>query len=880
MKIKGRDINIGEQLVFEEFTIWSVINSPHPGDGAMKIEGVLEEGDNHLETSPSPDEMILSEDESMRERLCDLEKKVLSQGEELACLRSTLADVLRRIAALEIAKPQANNRSSPGNSPRENTGLRYRNARDVPNGREPVRRVQSSTPTSLPHRRGVHYQSTGSLHSDSPSSSSVSPPQTPLMRQSPTNPAPRTIPTPSSLNKRWSSTGDFSNQQQTSGGMVPAHSSSRCVEYNEEDGSLRMYLRGRPVMLYAPSNLIETYDVAKVAAPPQQRLKLEWAYGYRGKDCRNNLYLLPTGEMVYFVAAVVVLYNVEEQTQRHYLGHNDDVKCLAVHPNRMTLASGQACGHDGRAHIRVWDSVSLATYAVVGLGEIHASVACLTFSKTDGGTYLCAIDDANEHNISIWDWQRSDKGLKVTETKCSVDTVVGCEWHPLDKGSIVTCGKNHISFWSLDQSGALYKRLGVFASREKPKYVTCLAFTHTGDVLSGDSNGNIIVWGRGTNSIAKMVLKIHDGPIFSLCVLKDGSIVSGGGKDGVIKQLDSNLEPTGYETKIAGHLGGVRTVAQGRGPQLLVGSTKNCILSGSFDLGFSDVVLGHTSEVWALAAHPSLQQFVTAGWDSILQLWDSMSRTVVWSKDIGEEGQSACFSPDGQSIIVGCSTGKWLHVDADSREILTSHTDGSEPIQVVCFSPNSEMLALGSRDNNIYVYQLGTSAGKYSRIGRCTTEKRKRKTTPTLISLLGHSSFITHLDWSVDSQYLRSNSGDYEVLYWSPSVCRQITQPSKMRDVEWASQTCTLSFTSIGAWPEGADGTDVNASAAAGGLLATGDDWGKVKLYSWPTIQPKSICHNYGGHSSHVTNVTFLADESRLISAGGRDTSVLQWRIV
>jgi len=29
---------------------------------------------------------------------------------------------------------------------------------------------------------------------------------------------------------------------------------------------------------------------------------------------------------VYFVAGVVVLYNVEEQSQRHYLGHTDDVK--------------------------------------------------------------------------------------------------------------------------------------------------------------------------------------------------------------------------------------------------------------------------------------------------------------------------------------------------------------------------------------------------------------------------------------------------------------------------------------------------------------------------------------------------------------------------
>lgn len=50
------------------------------------------------------------------------------------------------------------------------------------------------------------------------------------------------------------------------------------------------------------------------------------SYGYRGRDCRSNLYLLPTGETVYFIASVVVLFNVDEQLQRHYTGHTDDIK--------------------------------------------------------------------------------------------------------------------------------------------------------------------------------------------------------------------------------------------------------------------------------------------------------------------------------------------------------------------------------------------------------------------------------------------------------------------------------------------------------------------------------------------------------------------------
>lgn len=49
-------------------------------------------------------------------------------------------------------------------------------------------------------------------------------------------------------------------------------------------------------------------------------------YGYRGRDCRANVYLLPTGEIVYFIASVAVLFSYEERTQRHYLGHTDCIK--------------------------------------------------------------------------------------------------------------------------------------------------------------------------------------------------------------------------------------------------------------------------------------------------------------------------------------------------------------------------------------------------------------------------------------------------------------------------------------------------------------------------------------------------------------------------
>ncbi|XP_053608612.1 echinoderm microtubule-associated protein-like 2 isoform X2 [Plodia interpunctella] len=851
-------------------------------------------------------EMLEGEGAGLAARVAELEVRCSRQAEELLCLRSTLADALRRLNALEGRAPTAptgqRNGAYTGSSSTPTRELRLRQ----PAYRETAKRTSSygSSGSSLPQRRGPQHQSTGSLQSDSPaSSSSLSPAPSPSPRATP---APLHTPHPpqpyrsrnnstssnqsasphgNSLTKRWNSTGDFGAQglipnnrftttksllnlysKPSQNGSILKHGTHTC-QYNEEDGSMRMYLRGRPVVLYGPSDQ-DALDPAKVAPPPQSKLKLEWVYGYRGKDCRSNLYLLPTGEIVYFVAAVVVLFNVDERCQRHYTGHTDDVKCLAVHPNKLVIATGQCAGHDrldARPHVRVWNSVSLATLAVIGVGQMERAVACVTFSRADGGSLLACVDEGPDHTISVWEWQRPDKGHCLAETKCSVDTVVAAEFHPLDRNQIVTCGKNHIAFWTLDHTNMLYKRMGVFDGRDKPKYVTCLGFNHNGDVLSGDSSGNIIEWARGTNTVAKLVRSVHEGPVFSLCCRKDGSLVSAGGKDGRIVLLDAEANPTGVESVIEGHYGGVRVIAEGRGSQLFVGTTKNCILHGDLELGFSPAVLGHVDELWGLAAHPTLAQFATAGWDRLLQLWDGLSHSTVWSKDIDERAQCVSWSADGGVLAVGCLSGKWLVFDPQSRQLLTQHQDGSEPIQTIQYSPDNSMVALGSRDNFIYVYRVEDSGARYTRVGKC----------------LGHSSYITHLDWSEDSQYIRSNSGDYELLFWNATTCRQVPSASSLRDVAWSTGSCPITFSTIGVWPENADGTDINTCTRShdNRLAATGDDFGKVKLYAYPVTQPKSLCHQYGGHSSHVTCVRFLPDDSRLVSTGGLDTSVMQWAL-
>uniref|UniRef100_A0A8C6TX88 EMAP like 1 n=1 Tax=Neogobius melanostomus TaxID=47308 RepID=A0A8C6TX88_9GOBI len=654
---------------------------------------------------------------------------------------------------------------------------------------------------------------------------------------------------------------DSGDAKRTRAGSTGSSSSGK-----RKEGYVKMFLKGRPVTMHMPKDQVDGYSLEARGELPPSRLKLHWVYGYRGRDCRSNLYLLPTGETVYFMASVVVLYNVDEQLQRHYTGHTDDIKCLAVHPDKITIATGQVAGtsSDGKQlpHVRIWDSVSLNTLHILGAGFFDRGLVCLAFSKSNGGNSLCAVDDSNDHVLSVWEWQRE---VRLAEVKVSPRASRNCEY-PTNAVLIF-----HLCPFSLRTctSGPWRREcciVIVFLSQkhEKPKFVLCVTFAENGDTITGDSGGNILVWGKGTNRISQVIPGAHEGSIFALCMLRNGTLVSGG-KDRRLVSWDSSLQQI-QAVEVPEVFGPIRTIAEGRGDTVLMGTTKNLILQGSLDGEFVPITQGHMDELWGLAAHPSKPHFLTCGYDRQVCLWDSSSHQLMWVKTLEDTAQSAGFHPSGDVVAIGTHTGRWLVLDTESKDLVTVHTDGNEQLSTMQYGPDGNLLAVGSHDNYIYVYAVSEKGRKYSRVGKCS----------------GHSSFITHLDWSVDSQYLVSNSGDYEILYWIPSVCKQVVSVETTRDIEWASHTCTLGFHVFGVWPDGSDGTDINASCSSRDkkLLVTGDDFGKVHLFSFPCSQFRAPSHVYGGHSSHVTNVSFLLDDSCLVSTGGKDMSIMQWRIV
>lgn len=97
------------------------------------------------------------------------------------------------------------------------------------------------------------------------------------------------------------------------------HTADSSSDYIKEE-PIKMNIRGWRRTFYPPAA-----QVAVDNAPPDKKLQLQWVHGYRGRDTHKNLWILPSGELMYFVAAVVILYDREEETQRHYTGHTEDI---------------------------------------------------------------------------------------------------------------------------------------------------------------------------------------------------------------------------------------------------------------------------------------------------------------------------------------------------------------------------------------------------------------------------------------------------------------------------------------------------------------------------------------------------------------------------
>ncbi|KAI9516013.1 Echinoderm microtubule-associated protein-like 5 [Dissostichus eleginoides] len=588
---------------------------------------------------------------------------------------------------------------------------------------------------------------------------------------------------------------------------------------------------------------------------PGSGVKLHFIHGYRGYDCRSNLFYTQTGEIVYHVAAIGVVYNRQQNTQRFYMGHDDDILCLAIHPLKDFVATGQV-GRDSAIHI--WDTETLKPMSVLR-GFHQLGVCALDFSAD--GKRLASVGLDENHTIVLWDWR---KGEKLSAMRIYSVPLAGLE-------PCVAVALLRIVCQAQGQLGAaLISSADPGEHGEDGDYdVRCVRLVG-GDGVFRHLHRDICIW---RDMFLMKTVKAHDGPVFSVHALEKGFVT--GGKDGIVALWDDTFErclktyaikrsvlAPGSKGLLLEDNPSIRAISLGHG-HILVGTKNGEILEVDKSGPITLLVQGHMEgEVWGLATHPHLPLCATVSDDKTLRIWDlSPSHCMLAVRKLRKGGRCCCFSPDGKALAVGLNDGSFLIVNADTLEDLVSFHHRKDIISDIRFSPGvGKYLAVASGDTFVDIYNVMSS----KRVGVCK----------------GCLNYITHLDWDKRGKLLQVNTGAKEQFFFeAPRGKRQTIPATEVDKIDWSTWTCVLGSSVEGIWPLINEVTEVTAACLSNDrkVLATGDDLGYVKLFRYPVKGKYAKFKRYVAHSTHVTNVRWTHDDSLLVTVGGSDTCLMIW---
>ena len=633
-------------------------------------------------------------------------------------------------------------------------------------------------------------------------------------------------------------------------------------------------------------------------SPPDAHLKLQWVHGYRSFDSRSNLYYNQSGDVVYPVAAVVVVYSSKTKRQRHFLGHNDDIRCLAQHPTNPNLfVSGQNAsivnGKTAAPYACVFDSTDFTKQWTLKMSKDDRAVRSACF--TGDGKYVVTVSDDDNHTVKAWEWET---GKCLASAKGDANPIFLVRANHKDKTELVTVGKRHAMFWEWDSSAN--KLTGKRASNGGQQLTFySVAFSEKGYACLGCEDGSVQVFAGGKP--AKSFANIHSGKVLSVDYYAGGIVT--GGSDCVVNVLDKRMEVSKKYT-LKEKVSSVHI----RDDDLLIGTMGAEVYamrgyaesSVEDEEGMEMVTAGHSDgELWALAVCKDGKSYVTVGEDNEIAVWDVMThrclrRSIISDKKgkkpkilkasttsthpVNQCARAVDVSPNNKHVIIGQNNGEVAVYDLKSLKLVTSvnlNPHGKRQvkeqhdnwIQCISYSPSGHAVAVGTHGSVVCLLDASTD---YEVKG----------------VLKASNSFISHLDWSDDGHYLQTNDGAYELLFYSideddMSHTKQITSATSMRDTHWATQTCTLSWPTQGIYDASQNGQEIHTCHVSndGALCVSGDDRGAVNLFRYPVLKGGKA-NSSQCHSSHVTTVRFAVDDKYVLSTGGHDLAIMQWLIV
>ena len=275
---------------------------------------------------------------------------------------------------------------------------------------------------------------------------------------------------------------------------------------------------------------------------PDERYKLEYVFGYRAEDSRNNLFYNKEGNIVYMTACLGVILNKrtndqtffggievehhEKQSARDLFNHTNDIMAMEVSNDRKIACSGQ---NGSQPSWFIWDAITGEVYRRFILPKGARGVVAIGFSEDNA--YVATIDNSDDHVVRVFDVQTSKL---IFEQKTGGNQVFDLEWsRKPGHYEFATCGVKHfIVFKPLENIG----KSGVSGSKGEMSSHACVTYDENGTWFSGWSDSRIYCW---RNRQLMKAYQVHaEGFVGAIKVF--GDRIFSGGKDGFIVVSDPN----------------------------------------------------------------------------------------------------------------------------------------------------------------------------------------------------------------------------------------------------------------------------------------------------------------------------------------------------
>lgn len=251
---------------------------------------------------------------------------------------------------------------------------------------------------------------------------------------------------------------------------------------------------------------------------PNTSLSLEYAHGYRGFDCRNNIfYLSPNGSHILFHTAAILVAESTDGSMRQsfFTYHTDDIISLAVtgiNTGNVLIASGEV-GAIPVIHISKWFHNHNTSYfeAVTVIKGFHKKGICqLCFSNDSKKLFSVSIEYAVAiYNVDVTNSNASQLGKMVFSCEGPQDKIMHITTcfpssndqsttntagigYPGIENDFITCGEKHVIFWKYTDAKRAYQQIQCKLGQYKSKTILCCTSILGRTLVVGTADGDLL----------------------------------------------------------------------------------------------------------------------------------------------------------------------------------------------------------------------------------------------------------------------------------------------------------------------------------------------------------------------------------------------------